>query len=374
MSEPAKLLFTIPNFITAGSGRAMLNIVQRLDRSRFDPSIAVLKRGGALEGEIERAGIPLLEFQFTIGARPYRSLLIRAGDAARPVRESGFALWHSFHYLDDYTEPLIARAAGTTRWIYTKKSMGWRARSWHARSLLAQRIVAQNTDMMKDFFGNLVYQRKARFIPRGVDTAKFSPSVPPRLRLRERLGIPADATMVSSVAALLPVKGHPVLILAAASVPGAHLVLAGAGEESEYGQSLRGQAKRLGAADRVHFVGRVDDVAALLAETDIFALATRAHGHEEGCPVALLEAMAAGRACIATDVAGSRDIIVNGQSGILVPAGDALALGQSIERLASAPGDRRRFGHAALTRILERYTIDHEVRAHEAMYAEALAE
>jgi len=373
MNAPATILFTIPNFITAGSGRAMLNIVQRLDRARFEPSIAVLKRGGALEKEIESAGIPLLEFQFTVGAKPYRSLLARARDAASPVRDRDFALWHSFHYSDDYSEPLIARAAGTRRWIYTKKSMGWHARSWHARSLLARRIVAQNTDMMRDFFGGFPYRAKTRLIPRGVDAARFSPSTPPRLRMRERLGIPGDATVITSVAALLPVKGHPVLILAAASVPGAHLILAGSGEDSEYGLSLRGQAKRLGAADRVHFVGRVDDVAALHAETDIFALATRAHGHEEGCPVALLEAMAAGRACVATDVAGSRDLLVNGQSGLLVPAGDALALGQALDRLAKAPGDRRRFGHAALTRVMERYTIEHEVRAHEALYAEALA-
>jgi glycosyltransferase involved in cell wall biosynthesis len=373
MSAPAKILFTIPNFVTAGSGRAMLNIVQRLDRSRFEPSIGVLKRGGAMEAEIANAGIPLLEFQFTVGAKPYRSLMRRAREAAAPVGGHGFALWHSFHYGDDYTEPLIARLSGTPRWIYTKKSMGWHARSWHARSLLARRIVAQNSDMMKDFFGAFPYRAKTRFIPRGVDVARFSPSTPPRLRLRERLAIPADAPVVTSVAALLAVKGHPVLILAAASVSGAHLVLAGAGEESEYGHSLRGQAKRLGAADRVHFLGKVDDVPALLAETDVFALATRANGHEEGCPVALLEAMASGRACVATDVAGSRDLIVTGQSGLLVPAGDALALGQAIERLARSPGDRRRFGHAALTRVLERYTIEHEVRAHEALYTDALA-
>ncbi len=61
MSPPVKILFTIPNFITAGSGRAMLNIIERLDRTRFEPSIAVLKRGGSLEAEIERQGIPLLE-------------------------------------------------------------------------------------------------------------------------------------------------------------------------------------------------------------------------------------------------------------------------------------------------------------------------
>jgi glycosyltransferase involved in cell wall biosynthesis len=225
---------------------------------------------------------------------------------------------------------------------------------------------------MRDFFAGPMYRGKTRLIPRGVDVVKFSPSVPPRLRLREQLGIPADATVITSVAQLLAVKGHPVLILAAASVKKTHLLLAGGDEKSEYADSLRGQVKRHGVSDRVHFLGRVDDIPALLAETDIFALATRAQGHEEGCPVALLEAMAAGRACIATDVAGSRDLIVNGQSGILVPSGDPLAMGQAIDRFAQNAGERRRFGHAALTRVIEKFTIDHEVRAHEALYAEAL--
>lgn len=372
MSAPANILFTIPNFITAGSGRAMLNIVERLDRDRFAPSVAVLKRGGKLDAEVERLGIPLFEAQFTFPARPYHTLFGRARAAAAPFRGGVFALWHSFHYGDDYTEGLIARAAGA-RWIYTKKNMNWHHRSWHVRSLLAKRIAAQNTDMMREFFAGFPYRGKARLIPRGVDVVKFSPSAPPRLRIREKLSIPSDATVVTSVAALLPVKGHPVLILAAASVPGAHLVLAGSGSDTEYANSLRGQAKRLGVADRVHFLGAVDDVPALLAETDVFALATRAHGHEEGCPVALLEAMACGRAVVATDVAGSRDLVVNGQSGSLVPSGDALAMGQAIERLARSPGDRRRFGHAALTRVMERYTLDHEVKAHEALYAEALS-
>jgi glycosyltransferase involved in cell wall biosynthesis len=373
MSAPAKILYTIPNFITAGSGHAMLSVASRLDRTRFEPTIAVLRRGGSLEAEVERAAIPLLEFQFTVGAKPYGSLLQRARDAASALRGRDFALWHSFHYSDDYTEPVIARAAGTQRWIYTKKSMGWHARSWHVRSFLARRIAAQNSDMMRDFFGGIAYRSKARLIPPGVDTTRFCPSTPPRLRIRERLGIPADAPVVTSVAHLVPVKGHPVLILAAASVPGSHLILAGAGDASEYGSALRAQAQRLGAAERVHCMGKVEDVPGLLAETDVFALATRANGHEEGCPIALLEAMAAGRACVATDVAGSRDPIVSGQSGLLVPAGDALALAQAIERLARSPGDRRRFGHAALTRVLDRYTIDHEVRAYQDLYSEALA-
>ena len=248
--------------------------------------------------------------------------------------------------------------------------MNWQGRAWHVRSLLARRIAAQNKDMLREFFSAIPYRRKTTLIPTSVDTVRYAPGVRPRLHLRERLAIPADSIVVTSVAHLLPVKGHPVLLLAAGSVPAAYLLLAGANDESEYADALRGQAKRLGLADRVHFLGAVDDVPALLAETDVFALATRERG--EGCPVALLEAMAAGCACIATDVSGSRDLIVNGQTGLLVPPGDPVALGHAIERLARSPGERRRFGHAACTSVVKGYAIEHEVRAYETLYAEAL--
>ncbi|HVO31341.1 MAG TPA: hypothetical protein VMV18_11410, partial [bacterium] len=131
VTAPARILFTIPNFITAGSGRAMLNIIERLDRARFEPGVMVLRRGGKLDAEVERLGIPLIAHQFTIPARPYHTLLRRAREAAAPLRDGRWELWHSFHYGDDYTEPLIARAAGARGWIFTKKNMNWHRRAWH---------------------------------------------------------------------------------------------------------------------------------------------------------------------------------------------------------------------------------------------------
>src|SRR5262245_9017844 len=109
MSSPVPILYTIPNFDTAGSGRALLNVVEGLDRRRFAPTICVLRRGGRMVGEVERLGIPLLEARVTVAPRPLVTLPFRAWRAARAFRGRGFALWHSYHYLDDYTEPLVAR-------------------------------------------------------------------------------------------------------------------------------------------------------------------------------------------------------------------------------------------------------------------------
>jgi hypothetical protein len=74
---PVPILFTIPNFITAGSGRPMMNIIERLDRDRFAPAVCVLRKGGALNAEAERLATRFLEARFTVEARPLASLLYR---------------------------------------------------------------------------------------------------------------------------------------------------------------------------------------------------------------------------------------------------------------------------------------------------------
>jgi glycosyltransferase involved in cell wall biosynthesis len=365
---PTSILFTIPNFITAGSGRAMLNIIERLERSRFLPAVCVLRKGGTLDREVERLGIPFLEAPFTIPARPYTTLLRRAREAAKPFQEHDFQIWHSFHYGDDYTEPIIARFAGARAWIYTKKNMNWRQRSWHVRSLLASRIATQNEDMLKEFFGAPWYRRKSRLVRCGVDIEHYSPLVPARLGLRDRLAIPPGAIVVVCVAHLVPVKGHPTLLGALAKVPQLHLLIAGKTMDSAYRATLDAQIESLGIAERVRFLGGVEDVPALLAESDIVVLPTNGRG--EGCPVALLEAMSCGRACIATDVSGSRELLVDGRCGLIVPPEDVDSLAIALWRLAEDAGERQRMGSAARERVERCLSITREVEEYQTLYQE----
>jgi glycosyltransferase involved in cell wall biosynthesis len=372
MLEPIPILFTIPNFITAGSGRAMLNIIERLDKSRFAPAVCVSKKGGDLDKEVERGGFPLLEAPFTIPAKPYVSLWWRARQAAHPFREGRYQLWHSFHYADDYTEGIIARMAGARAWIYTKKNMNWDRRAWYVRTFLATRVLAQNSDMMIDFFGSRLFSRKAHLVPRGVETDRFHPQVPPRLNLRRQLNIPPGAMVAGVVAHLVPVKGHPTIIAAVAKVPTLHLLIAGKALDQEYTASLESLVHSLGIQNRTHFLGGVQDIPALLAEIDIFILSTWAKWRMEGCPVALLEAMSCGRACISTEIPGPRDLLEHGKSGLLVPPEDVDALAEALSQLASAGELRSALGIAARERVLQHFAIEKEVAAHQAIYEEVM--
>lgn len=369
MRRPAKILFTLPNFETAGSGRALFEVVRRLDRELFAPTLCVARRGGKLDVEVAAAGLEILESPFTVAPRPLLDLGRRAAVAARAFSGQGFALWHSLHYLDDYTEPLIARAAGA-RFLFTKKNMSWNRRSWLLRSLLSRRIAAQNRDMLRLFFGGWPLSGKTFYLPRGVDTRRFSPA-------DELGGVAPDGERlrVGNVAHLLPVKGQDLLIEAAARLPRIELHLAGRPLDEEYHRRLVTRVEALGIADRVFFHGQVDEVPAFLRRLDVFVLSSRPRGRMEGCPVALLEAMASGLPSIAAAIPGASDLLSEPGSGILLPADDRPFLEGLVERLASLTSDRAerlRLGAAARRRVLQEFAIEQEVSRHEYLYREML--
>jgi glycosyltransferase involved in cell wall biosynthesis len=192
------------------------------------------------------------------------------------------------------------------------------------------------------------------------------------LKIRESIGCRNGDVLIGCIAHLVPIKGHPTLLKSLAQVPQARLVIAGKPLEAEYVASLRQTVDELQMADRVHFLGNVQDVPALLSELDITVLPTWAKWRMEGCPVALLEAMSSECACVATDIPGSRDLIEHGRSGLIVPAEDPDALAHALRQLVASPALRQQLGRAARQRVLGHFTIEKEVAAHEALYTEVL--
>ena len=118
--------------------------------------------------------------------------------------------------------------------------------------------------------------------------------------------------------------------------------------------------------DRVTFTGLRHDIPAVLSETDIFVLPS----YSEGLSNALMEAMASGCACIASDVGGNRFLIQNGVSGLLFPAGDREALAAHIRRLLEDPSKRESLGKAARKRIDEEFSWNVVSRQYQSLFKE----
>ena len=196
--------------------------------------------------------------------------------------------------------------------------------------------------------------------------------LPPRLQLRARLGIQAESALLACVADLVPVKGHLTLLQALSLLPGVHLLIAGRPLDTEYTGSLQRETDALDMAGRVHFLGGVEDVPALLAECDLFILPTIGRGRMEGCPVALLEAMSCGKPCIATDIPGCRDLIVHQECGLLVQPDEPFTLADGMQRLLHDPQLASSLGTSARARVEKLYTIEREVADHTRLYEEIL--
>jgi glycosyltransferase involved in cell wall biosynthesis len=202
-----------------------------------------------------------------------------------------------------------------------------------------------------------------RVIPLGLELDPFLAIDGPSGVLRSRAGIPAGAPVVGAIGRLVPIKAIDVLIDAMAEVPDAHLVLVGDGEERG---ALAARAVDVGVAERVHFTGWFVDVAAALADCDVVALSSR----NEGTPVALIEALAAGRPVVATHVGGVAAVVVPGETGLLVPPGDAGALATAIRTLLVDRALAERLATAGRARAAAEFGADRLVRDVRLLYRE----
>jgi len=187
---------------------------------------------------------------------------------------------------------------------------------------------------------------------------------------RRELGIADDAFVVAWLGRMTSIKRVEDLLHAfarvAAAEPRAELVLAGDGPLRD---ELQEAAASLGLADRAHFVGMQRDVARLYAAADLVALCSA----NEGTPVSLIEALAAGKPVVSTDVGGVSDVVRAGTSGLLVPRGDVEALADAILLLVRDDELRARLAAAAPADVRERYSVERLVDDVDGLYRRLLA-
>ncbi|WP_421867964.1 glycosyltransferase [Motiliproteus sp.] len=174
--------------------------------------------------------------------------------------------------------------------------------------------------------------------------------------LEAEFGIPGSAVKVICVANARPRKGMPLLVEAFGQIDtDAHLILVGGGMDAE---EFTSQVKQSPARERIHLAGFRNDVPALVSASDISVLPSL---KREGLPKTVIEAMAYALPCVVTDTGGSAELIVSGESGLVVAPGDGAALGESIKRLIDSPEDRHQMGKAARQRLADHFTVDQAV-------------
>ena len=197
-----------------------------------------------------------------------------------------------------------------------------RLQRWLLR--LSKPVLVADAQAVGDAIHRLLNPRELMVIPNGVDTRKFSPG--PRSAARRRLGLPARAKIIGCAGRLEAIKGQGQLIEALIWLPqDVHVALAGGGSHEA---ELKAQVSALGLEGRVHFLGRLDDVAGFYRALDCFCLPS----FKEGMPLSPLEAQACDIPAIVTDVGAARESLCP-ESGVLIAPGDAGAIADAATRL-----------------------------------------
>lgn len=204
-----------------------------------------------------------------------------------------------------------------------------------------------------------------RVLPVGLELDAFLDVGDATGKFRSRIGVPPDAPLVGLVSRLVPIKAVEVTIAGVAQLPHTHLAIVGDGEERG---RLEAEVRSRGLADRVHFTGWVDDVPGVLADCNVVASSAR----NEGTPVALVEALAASRAVVATDVGGVRSVVVPDRTGLLVDRDSPGALAEAIGSLIRDRPLAARLAAAGRAHAVACFGSDRLVRDVRELYGELI--
>lgn len=370
MSRKLRLIHVLDNLNTGGTELNAVRTAERLDRARFDVRFLCLQADGPLRARLDAAGIPVTEIR--VSSLLSFSAMRRVLEIRELVRRERIDVVHAH---DPYANALAApavRAAGRGAVIASHR---WWRNVHRARVRFANRVAyrfAHRVLANSPAVGELVVREEGVsreqlvVIPNFVDEAAFTPLAPARrAALRQQVGLTDSDVAVGIVANLYPVKDHATLLRAAGRLagrwPGVRFVLVGEGQERE---PLRKLASDLGIADRILVPGRVAPEPGLGGIFDIATLTSR----EEGFPNWVVEAMAAGRAVVATDVGGVSDAVVEGETGLLVPRGDDERLAAALDRLLGDEELRFRLGTGGTSRARQMYHVDSVMQSLEKLY------
>ena len=371
-----------------GAEKSMTDIIARLDRSRYEPRVYCatdakwLEGTGLEEATLERVFAPggVLERKRDDLAPGLIGNAQAVGQAAAPVAR----LYRRFRRHQPHlvhTNTLKAHLlGGAAAWLARRRLL------WHLRDILDEgnalgmlrraarrfrpKVIAISEAVRRSLQGGEV---DVVVVYNGTSLTAFCPS-PRREALRAALGLAPEHVAIAIVGRLTPWKGHRELLRAFAEVareaPNARLLVVGevAFWEDSYGPELHELARTLGVSDLVSWLGFRRDVPDVLAASDVFALPSI----DEPFGRAVVEAMAVELPVIGTRSGGVPEIVVQGETGLLVAPGDAADLAKALLRLVRDADLRRAMGRAGRARATDLFNVDRTAERVQGVYAEML--
>jgi glycosyltransferase involved in cell wall biosynthesis len=369
-SEPQTILQVIATLAPGGAERVVVDLCRHLDRDRFRPVICHLYPPSDLGQTPEAQGIEIVGPLATRRADP--RLPWRLAAVVRRHRPSLVHL-HLAPCGVWYTVAYVLRLSRVP-FIYTNHSVYTELPLYARVALpLTHRLARWITCVSEDSARTMVHRfpfarRRYSVIRNGIALSRVRP-LRPRDAVRAELGVQSADALICNVGNVRAAKGQDTLLRAFARVCSAHprsaLVVVGDTEDyPETTRELRALVAQHNLGHQVQFLGERSDVPDLLFASDAFVLSSR----WEGLPISVLEAMAAAKPVVTTDVGGCSEAVADGETGLVVPPETPQALADALVYLLTRPDEAQRMGEAGRRRVEEHFTVEAMVRQHAELY------
>ena len=348
----------------AGTEKQVSLLARRLDPQRFDVRVIALTRGGPYADELRRAGIPV-----TVLGKRFKYDLRVVLELKQLLREEKIDIAYTWMFTANAFGRAAAHLAGTPVVVSAEMDTGYKPplHHWVDRRLARWTdAIVGNSEGVREYGRRHGWpEEKVRVIHSGIDLSAVEENPQLESPLPE---VPPGYTVVLTTCRLTRQKGLLYLIWAMALLDFAktnvHLWIAGDGPERGRLEEEAGQL--VGTARRVHFLGRRNDVAAVLRRADLFILPSL----HEGLSNSVLEAMLAGKPVIVSNVAGMSELVDGGRCGFLVEPGYPKSIAAGIYQLMVHPEMRERMAREGQARVREQFAMERCVKAHEEMFVE----
>jgi glycosyltransferase involved in cell wall biosynthesis len=371
----------IGSFHQGGSERQAVQLTRLLlESGRCNVFVATLDREGVLLDEINRLGFKdVPEFRLNSFYDLQAAKQVRR--FAQFLKQHEIDVVHSHDFYSNVFGMAGAALARVPVRIASRRESAVRASSKRfverGAYRMAHAVVANCEAVRQQLLSKEgLPARKVRTVYNGIDPARVEAPRAERNEILASLNLPDTARFVTIVAnmrahVLHPepfcFKDHPTFLRAAQrvhqQVPDAAFIVAGEGELKEATQQL---ARDLGIEHRTFFIGRCQDVGAVLSISDVCVLSSSSEGFSNS----ILEYMAAGRPVVSTDVGGAREAIVHGETGYLTPAGDDEKIAEHIVSLLSHPEQSRMMGERGRRLVHEKFSSQKQLQTIENLYNE----
>lgn len=364
MTKKIRVLYTIPNFDTAGSGKSVYDLVKYINKEHFEAEICCSRSDGPFFKEVEKLDTKIHIFPFKTAYRPWISFPLRVWRIRKFFKRHKFDIIHSWNWSSDISEPLAAKLAGIP-YVYTKKAMGWQSKFWTWKTKLSSKVIAVNQDIVDLYLQN--YLSKVSQFPLAIDIDVYKPNTGTLEKSEEHL-FAQDDFVIISVANLVPVKGVELIFKAVEQLSNDKIKVLIVGDDtSEYGEFLKTEYQ---SNPNIVFVGKHLDVRPYLNMADLFVIPTKDEGRREGIPNAPLEAMATECVVIGSRVSGVKDILREFPNCIFEPSNveeiaDKITMIKSMSEV-----ERSKLGKAMRAQVVKEFSIHEFLKNHEDLYLE----